>query len=331
MTLAQLVEQKVEKALAGLGESGKKAQEAWDNIKQRGEDVIVAGTDKENRPKHVTLQALREAAATALLKEGRLRAATLIIHTPLPATPCRTNGKITEGLVADEVAQDPDRLKTVTTRANIIRDFLEAGGRVVVAFSQDEFKEAVARAEINDPNDKRPKVTKESMKIFTDLQAAYPNNFVIKSTSLPLQDRHSGATLFVEGLDGEESLYSIRAYQANAPKDGRDWGSWSGDPRKVETVADRLVIVNNFLEVQWGIDLRHELELSRAFLAGRAQGQQESREAAIAEVNELKQHATPAPVLQAPAARVPTTERGGSEVLSDNETKISSPKDIGSR
>jgi hypothetical protein len=239
MKLHEMVEEKVRSAITDDG-----SPDVLHTITNGpGEYVIHSGSDAKNRPKLVTLQAAYEATFSGLLKERKLESVIGIIHTPLPATPCRTDGTVTEGLVHNDVARDPARLKTVTKRPNVTRDFLDAGGLLISMYSAPDLEAAQARAQSGDTSG--PQVTAESMEIFDGLKKKHPNliDFPIQE---PIENQHSGATYIAKGLDGENYMFSIRAYQAHTPTDAT-WGLWAGNMREKQAVRNRAQEIGEFL------------------------------------------------------------------------------------
>lgn len=106
----------------------------WDRVLGEGGGVEATGPDVENRPVFVGLQAVIEASIASGLKSGKYVGAAGVIHTPLPATPLRMKGEISEGLVIEDIANDPARLETVTRREEILQSYLKAGGTLIAAY-----------------------------------------------------------------------------------------------------------------------------------------------------------------------------------------------------
>jgi hypothetical protein len=207
-----------------------------------------------------------------LLKEGKLKSVVGVIHTPLPATPCRTDGEITEGLVHSDVANDPARLETVIKRPNILRDFLANGGHLISMYSRPDLHAAQVRACAN--NQSGVKVTPESMNVFEALKAQYPKNLTDRPTQISsFKDEHSGATYIATDPEGNKFGFSIRAYQAHTPGDGKAWGLWAGDLQQRLLVRNRVQEMGTFCashgtnEILVAAGLDHEI-VSTQPLAG---------------------------------------------------------------
>ncbi len=217
-----------------------KVKEAWEEMAKNGA-ILSKDEDAANRPKFVGgIQASYEISVTELLESKELLGAVCVIHTKLPPTPLRTDGiALAEGLVCLEIAADPQRLDTVLVRPNILRSFLEAGGRLVAAYPK------------NASYDEIPGVA-----IYNALLEKYPNN-LIDHPIKDLPDEYSGATCLTKDKNHQNNvtLFSIKATQASSP--GNEMGIWFGH------LADssRFHLIDDFLKEQ-GIDIMGELYLS---------------------------------------------------------------------
>jgi hypothetical protein len=185
-----------------------------------------------------------------LLKDNSLEAAVCVIHTKLPPTPLRTDGIIlAEGLISPEVAADPLRLETVTKRPNILRTFLENGGRLVAAYPESSLDGELP-----------------GIGTYQSLLEGYPDNLIDHPIAIEeLSSEYSGATCLIQDEDGV-TLFSIAATQASSP--GNQMGVWFGPLAldAVEAVEARYEFVNSFLDAQ-GLSLEEQLCNSRECLA----------------------------------------------------------------
>jgi hypothetical protein len=213
------------------------AEERWRQILAQNESTF-SGDDSVCRPIFVNLQAYIEEIFAELLEEGKIKTAVGIIHTPQPATPLCTGGQITPGLVTDAISQDPERLATVLKRPNIVRKFLGAGGTLVTAY----------------PEVGRSQRSAEQLAIFDGLKAQYPQHLLDKPLAIDALPRGvSGATYIVEDQQGNKSMFSIMAEQANVQQPSADWGIWFGSINKPK-IKERLSALEPFLS-------QHELIL----------------------------------------------------------------------
>ncbi len=176
-------------------------KEAWRKVAIDGE-LISKDEDAANRPTFVGgIQACYESSMTELLKSHSDSGTVCVIHTRLPPTPLRTDGVALapQGLVSLEIAAHPQRLSTVLIRPNILRSFLETGGRVIAAYPK------------NASYDEIPGIG-----IYNALLEKYPDNLVDHPIK-DLPDEYSGATCLTKGKNHKIALFSIAATQASSP------------------------------------------------------------------------------------------------------------------
>ncbi len=211
-----------------------------------GRSVQVAeGEDAILRPVYVSVQGDFEKVMAYFMKEGKINHLMGIIHTPTPATPLCSQGEISPDLVAASL-EDAKRLFTVMKRPEIIREFLAQGGVLIAAY----------------PESGREKRTSEQLAIFEKLKGDYPENLIdIPLQCLEMEKEMIGATYLFQTQAGDWMAFGIRASQANAPEDNRQWGMWFGslqDPEvfnRVQSVfaylhdvqsQDLIQLLNNF-------------------------------------------------------------------------------------
>lgn len=206
------------------------------------------------RQAYVSLQAASEKEIVnrlhAVKDLGRIARSIWIIHTPMIATPCVTNGELTPKLLAEEIMQDEARRKLTLSRAEIIRDYLQAGGVLIIAYNAAEREE-----QLNEKNEVVvPGRTKAQMAIYEKLRAEYPKQLI----DFPMQllaengkypDDMIGATYLVEDTFGKLFEMTNRGVQANQPHDDAEWGVWMQNRRQaVPEVSQRMAKVFNFLK-----------------------------------------------------------------------------------
>ena len=192
--------------------------------------VLQEGSDADQRPVFVGVQADFERLFLQLLSTKQINHLTCIIHTPAPATPLCTNGEISPGLVDPSLLNDSKRLLTVTQRPELLRTILKMGGDIFTAY----------------PRGGRHNRSSEQLAILDDLLNDHPEHLVaveLNCTELP-QDL-IGAT-YIISLDEQQTFaLSIKSYQAIQPT-GRQWGIWFGTI-KDPVIADRLQTISTFL------------------------------------------------------------------------------------
>lgn len=200
----------------------------WGDLFRQGV-VEKQGLDQEFRPLFVTLQGVIEQVLTNELGRS-VKSVTGVIHTPLPATPLCTRGEISPELVDASIAQDPARLLTVHTRVKILRDYLEKGGRLYVAYPKEGFSQR----------------TLEQQAVYLEELARYPAQLLdwpLKCESLP--EDLIGATYFFEDAHQRSFIFGIKMRQAKEPQDG-SFALWFGScehasiGERVRDVADTV-------------------------------------------------------------------------------------------
>jgi len=193
--------------------------------------IIREGTDADQRPLFVNAQADFERAIVCWLKSKQIVSSTCIIHTPAPATPLCTNGEISMGLIDPVILNDQERLLTVKKRPDVIRDYLQAGGRLFTAY----------------PKGGRGLRSAEQLAILDDLIQSYPHYLqAIELNCETIPQDLIGATYFITFSDSSTYILSLRSYQANSPTDDK-WAIWFGSIHDA-VVAKRLEAVTSFLK-----------------------------------------------------------------------------------
>ena len=187
--------------------------------------------DQSVRPYFVTLQGIMEQNLAYELQRGKIKSLVGIIHTPTPATPLCTHGDISEKLVDPALLEDNQRLFTVRARADIVRDFLDLGGTLYAVYPQGGLEKRTL-----DQQNIYLKTLKDhpGKLIDSELQAAHIDHDLV------------GASYLFEDDTGEQYLFSLRAYQANAPADDNTWAMWYGKVSEPHN-AKRLARLREFL------------------------------------------------------------------------------------
>jgi hypothetical protein len=225
---------------------------ATGTINLKSEVSIVKEEDVVARKAYVSLQVASEKAITDRLSAakdlGRIAKSIWVIHTPVIATPCVTDGTPTPNLLAEEIAKDEARRKLTLSRAEIIRDYLKAGGVLIVAYNACEREEKL--------DDKgtviAPGRTKAQIAIYEALRKEYPKqiiDFPMELKGQPYPDDMIGATYLVEDTYGQRFEMTNRGVQANKPHDDAEWGVWMHNrTQAVPEVAQRMGKVFSFLQ-----------------------------------------------------------------------------------
>jgi hypothetical protein len=195
--------------------------------------VLRTGADAELRPSFVGAQLDIERYMTLLLRMGKISQVKGIIHTPAPATPlCKAaDREIPNGLVAAEISVDEKRAYTVKERAVYIREFLASGGELIIAY----------------PKNGRALRSEKELAVYETALKNYPT---LKDKPLPLEaipEEIQGATYLFLDEKGTPMVFSIRSYQANDPKDGREWGVWFGPLLTHSQIQQRFSNVSSFI------------------------------------------------------------------------------------
>lgn len=199
---------------------------------------IEVGKDTEVRPVYVSAQGDFERTMAYFMKSGEIHHLVGIIHTPTPATPLCSKGEISSGLV-DPSMKDQKRLFTVMKRPHLIRMFLAEGGTLIAAY----------------PTKGKEKRTDQQLTIYNEICRNHPKTLI----DLPLkcdelQQDMVGATYLFCTADGDWMSFGIRASQANAPEDDRQWEMWFGPLRDSE-ISKRVYKTIDYLNAVQSRDL----------------------------------------------------------------------------
>lgn len=203
----------------------------WDTLVKNGV-FEVQGCDQEVRPYFVAIQAAVEHVLSLELKRS-VYSLCGIIHTPMPATPLCTAGEISKDLVDPSIENDPLRLYTVKARATILRDYLQQGGILYIAYPGDGFA----------------KRTVEQQNIYKNELQKYPNNLIdcpLQCTSIPTD--LIGATYFFTDENNKTFVFAIKMTQAKDPQEQGNFGLWFG-PIDDAVIKTRVTNVLDFLRV----------------------------------------------------------------------------------
>lgn len=195
------------------------------------------GSDESMRKAFVSLQETSEKKMVDSLvinESNKLANSIWIIHTPTIATPCVTDGTPTGKLMAEEILKDEQRMALTLSRAHIIRDYLKAGGVLVIAYNAKQKQDRTAE-QLAIYNKLLEEFPKQLIDFPMDLKEPYPNNLI-------------GATYIMEDSERNKFEMTNLGVQANAPKENATWGVWMQNRKKPSIEANkRLCEVFSFL------------------------------------------------------------------------------------
>lgn len=164
------------------------------------------------------------------------------IHTPQPATPLctRVNSDFAKNLLDPSIAHDLDKLLTVKSRAEVLREYLEKNGKLYIIYPQGGLE----------------KRTAAEQEIYKEELQKYPDKLI--DTVLGCQELDpdmAGATYLFK--DREDNLYSFSIRKANDIQKQAEWGIWLGTVNN-PVVKARVNAVFNYIKKNNGPDIGKE-------------------------------------------------------------------------
>lgn len=197
--------------------------------------ILEEGSD-DLRVKFVQAQGVIEQALSSALALGEIDQIIGVIHTPQPATPfCTEVANLDDQLLDSSIRQDSDKLLTVRSRAVILRDYLDKGGKLYIAYPQGGLE----------------KRSPAQQAVYQKELARYPENLIDTVLSCSIMEADKvGATYLVKNKHDDIVVFSIKARQANDPTENSEWGLWFGslqDPiikKRVDEIFDYLISNN---------------------------------------------------------------------------------------
>lgn len=164
------------------------------------------------------------------------------IHTPLPATPlCTRVDSDVRPLLDSSIAHDLDKLMTVKSRAEVVREYLEKGGKLYIIYPQGGLeKRSSAEQEIY----------KEELK-------RYPNLIDCVLQCSEMDPDMVGATYLFRDRDRNIYSFSIKARQANDIQKEAEWGIWLGILEN-PIIKQRVHAVFDYIKSHNGPDIERE-------------------------------------------------------------------------
>lgn len=186
------------------------AHQVWNEAITKGASERQDFSDKVSRTIFGHLQTNIE--ELLLMQMQPEQQAVWIIHTPLIATPLVTTGKLNQDLVAKETLQDNDTtcVRNAVARAKLMRDFLDKGGFLVVAFHKDL----------------KNNRSKEQLAIYEKLKKQYPKQLIEFPIERQFQPNNIGATYLVVMPNHDIFEMTNQGVQINQSQDKAKWGLW---------------------------------------------------------------------------------------------------------
>lgn len=215
-----------------------KALEADGKVSEWGSDDL--------RIKFVHAQAVIEQILSGSFALGEIKELVGVIHTPMPATPfCTEVENLDVQLLDRSIRDNHEKLLTVRNRAVILRDYLEKGGRLYIAYPKGGFE----------------KRTTVQQAIFKKELAKYAGRLIDSELAcLQMNQDKIGATYFFTNESGDLFALSIKARQSNDPSEYSEWALWLG-PIKHSVIKKRAFEILNYLYQNNGPDLRQDLKI----------------------------------------------------------------------
>lgn len=228
------------------------ARKPFVNAQAAVESVVTAHLTTHNQG--AIDKAKSDSERLDVVKYGLVAHSIMIIHTPTPATPLILPGQTSstakvdsssvsslQDFMSPDVLKDKERLEVTLKRQNILRDYLAAGGIIVVAY---EGKRRGARP----------------LEEYEQLMAAYPAqiiDFPIDDAYLMKKEDGSyqypldkiGATYLLSDRAGHICDISNRGVQANDPRQDASWSLAIQDRVAPKPAANAVVAeAMDFLE-----------------------------------------------------------------------------------
>lgn len=237
----------------------------WNDLYANGVIEITA-TDAEVRPYFVALQGIIEHVLSNELGKT-VDDLTGVIHTPMPATPLCTAGKVSKDLVDPTIEEDPSRLFTVKARTTILRDYLDKKGRLYVVYPEEGMiKRTQAQQEIykqelkNYPvhlidNPMRREKIQTIVTLESDVEIGSDEKI---ESGIEIGSEQTGAFYVFknkiqnyaagENAKQKQYVFAIKMSQANNPQDSASFGLWFGESKAGHPAYERMVDVLNFVQ-----------------------------------------------------------------------------------
>ncbi len=179
----------------------------WTQLVEEG-FAIIEETDKVGRPYFIYLRAIIEDVLSSELQKGQLKSLEGVIHTPMPATPFCTEGKISKDLMVATIEKDLLRLGTVLCRSVIAREYLEKGGKLDIVYPK------YGKPRIPE----QLKIYQKALKKYAPYLKDHPLDCILIHKDLV------GAYYIFKNLKGKKFAFAISAPQANSVSERNIFG-----------------------------------------------------------------------------------------------------------
>lgn len=202
---------------------------------------VQTGTD-DLRIKFVNFQSCIEHVLACSQVMGEITSLIGAIHTPMIATPLcvKPDNPISDDIMDPSIRYNIDKLLTVQSRAQVVRQYLTKGGKLYIVYPKGGFE----------------KRTPEQQNIYLEELAKFPNNLFDWVLSCSEMDPNMiGATYFFRNQQREVFVFSLKGRQINEIQKQAEWGVWLG-PVNDAVIVKRVNEIFDYLVSCDGPDLR---------------------------------------------------------------------------
>ncbi len=199
--------------------------------------------DDNLRLKYVNSQGCIEHVLACAQAIGDLDQLIGIIHTPTVATPLCVHPEAVEGALDETIRFDLNKLLTVRSRAQIVREYLTKGGKLYVVYPQGGLEKR---------NAEQQQIYKEELERFSGKLV----DWVLSSKEI--DPDMIGATYLFRNQQRQVFAFSIKSRQAIDIQGQAEWGIWFGALTDTN-IADRVNTVIDYLVDNNGPDPRKEV------------------------------------------------------------------------
>ncbi|MES2121813.1 MAG: hypothetical protein V4492_03420 [Chlamydiota bacterium] len=200
-------------------------------VLERDGHISEMGSD-DMRIKYVYLQGAIEHALACAQALGDIHSLEGMIHTPTVATPfCIQVGGPFESVLDASIRENPAKLLTVQSRAQIVREFLSNGGKFHIYY----------------PESGLGMRSQEQLQIFQSELVRFSGHLFNRPLACEQLNPHmNGATYFFKTADHRAFAFSIKSRQANDVHGQSEWGMWFGSVEE-PAIAERTTQICGYL------------------------------------------------------------------------------------
>ncbi|NNM44168.1 MAG: hypothetical protein HKM07_07485 [Chlamydiae bacterium] len=205
--------------------------------------ALETGSD-DLRVKFVHLQGCIEHMLACFQALGDIEELIGVIHTPMPATPvCIQPGGDISDILDESIRYNSDKLLTVRSRAQIVREYLLKGGKLLIAYPQGGLE----------------KRSEAQQKTYLNELAHFSGKLLESVLSTDkIAEEMVGATYLFRNSDKQVFAFSIKSRQANDIRSQDEWGIWFGSIHEKE-VQKRINHIFDYLTNNGAPDIRKEI------------------------------------------------------------------------